>query len=213
MQKNCYRCGRPVNEKAPFCPACGAPQIRVSQQQEESQDVASENEVGISSEITAAGQPPQVRQEIQWRVFFSAASPLAALTGLLAFLFSPLTVLLVLPLSLRRIIARYRAYHPGSLRSGQGARLGAFMALLSFLAFLIFFLATISLNREPLLARIQEMAARNPDPQVQQAMLWFTTSTGFIVITGFTLFVLLIVFEIVGMVSGALMASPSKNRL
>jgi hypothetical protein len=151
-------------------------------------------------------------QVIQWKVFFSTASPLAALTGFLAFLFSPLTVVLVLPLSLRRIIGRYRPYHPGILNSAQGARLGAFMALLSFAAFLIFFLATISLNRGPLLARIHAVAMQNPDPRIQQELLWFTTNAGFAVITSLVLLFFLIMFEIVGLISGALIASAPKNR-
>jgi hypothetical protein len=202
-----------VDERAVFCPACGAPQIRVPLPSTETQEPALENEVDVSSPASTPSQPAApAREGIQWKVFFSTASPLAALTGFLAFLFSPLTVLVVLPLSLRRIISRYRPYHPGMLRSGQGARLGAFMALLSFAAFLIFFLATLSMNRGPLLARIHELATQNPDPQVQQALLWFTSNTGFIVITGLTLMVFFILFEIVGMISGAIMAPP-KNRV
>lgn len=137
---------------------------------------------------------------------------MAAITGFLAFLFYPIGVLVVFPLSLRRTITRYRTFHAGGLDSRQGAQLGAFMALLSFAAFLIFFLATISVKRAPLLDRIRELAAQNPDPQAQQMMLWFTTNVGFMVITGLTLLVLLSIFVVVGLISGAWIASPSRNR-
>lgn len=149
---------------------------------------------------------------IQWGVFFRTASPLAALTGFLGFLFSPLTVLFVLPLSLRRTIHRYRPYHAGKLSSGQGARLGAFMALLSFVAFLIFFLATISLKREALLKMFQEQAGQYHDPQSQQVLAWLASNQGFAIFTVGALFFALLVFLGIGAISGALMAAPPKKR-
>jgi ABC-type antimicrobial peptide transport system permease subunit len=123
-----------------------------------------------------------------------------------------LALLLVFPLGLRRTLFRYRPYQAGELRSGQSALLGGFMALLSFIAFLIFSVSTISLKREPLLDRLHELAAQNPDPQVQQMMLWFTTNTGFIVIIALTMLIFLVIFLVVGFITGALMSGPSKKR-
>jgi hypothetical protein len=137
---------------------------------------------------------------------------MSALVGFLGFLFLPAALLIVFPLGLRRTILRYRPYQAGELRSGQGAVLGAFMALLSYSAFLIFSISTISLKREPLLARLRELAAQNPDPQAQQMMLWFTTNTGFIVIIAVTMLIFLLIFLGVGFISGALMAGRPKSR-
>jgi hypothetical protein len=85
------------------------------------------------------------------------------------------------------------------------------MALLSFFAFLIFMLPTVLLNRDALLTRIHEMAGQNPDPQAQQMILWFTTNAGFAVLTCLALAIGLIIFLVVGLVSGALM-TPPKNQ-
>jgi hypothetical protein len=60
--------------------------------------------------------------------------------------------------------------------------------------------------------KIREISAQNPDPQVQQAMLWFTTAPGFIVITALTMLFFLVIFLIVGLISGAMMTAPPKKR-
>jgi len=87
------------------------------------------------------------------------------------------------------------------------------MALLSFVVFAVFFLPTVVLGRESLIGRIRDMAGQNPDPQAQQMILWFTTHNGFIVLTGVVMMISLLVFTIVGLVSGALMTAQSRNRL
>jgi len=88
---------------------------------------------------------------IQWNLLFRLASPLAVITGVVSYLVFPVGLLLVLPFSLKRIIARYRPLHTGALLPGRGAAIGAFMALLSFIGFLVFFLATLSLYRAEML--------------------------------------------------------------
>jgi hypothetical protein len=156
--------------------------------------------------------PPPVAPvgQIQWGLFFRTASPLAILTGVMTYIFFPVGFLLVLPFSLKRIIARYRAFHPGALRPAQGAAMGAFMAVLSFVAFLVFFLATLSVNREPVLAKMRTMAAQAPDPQLQQRMLLLASNEGFIALAVFTLFLFLAVFLLVGTLSGAVITRPKK---
>jgi hypothetical protein len=197
-----------VDDKAVYCPACGAAQIRVATPAPESQFPSPETE-SLES-IVDVPYAPTVQSGIQWSVFFRTASPLAALTGFLAWIFFP-TVLVAFPLSFRRTVRQYRPFHPGQLTSGQGARLGAFMALLSFFAFLILLLPTILLGRDVFLARIREMAGQNPDPQAQQMILWFTTNAGFAVLTCLVFAIFLAIFVVVGLVSGAVM-TPPKNQ-
>jgi hypothetical protein len=199
-----------VDDKAVFCPACGAAQIRVTTPETRSQFPYAESDAESLESIGGVHHAPATHGGIQWRVFFRTASPFAALTGFLGWLFFP-AVLVVFPLSFRRTVRQYRPFHSGQLTSGQGARLGAFMALLSFFAFLIFMLPTVLLNRDALLTRIHEMAGQNPDPQAQQMILWFTTNAGFAVLTCLALAIGLIIFLVVGLVSGALM-TPPKNQ-
>jgi hypothetical protein len=213
VQRNCYRCEKPVEETAVFCPACGAPQIRVPQPAAEIHNAASEDQPGGASALDSAVPPPApIREGIHWKTFFSMASPLAALTGFLACLFSPFVVVIALPLSLRRVTAKYLRVHPGLLRSGQGAGMGAFMALLSFLAFLIFFLPTVSLNRDALLKPFRDQAARNPDPQTQQLLSWATSAQGFPLVVIWVCIFILLLFIVVGLISGAMIASSPRNR-
>ena len=167
-----------------------------------------------AADASSSSPPPAPAQpgRIQWNLFFRMASPLAALTGFLACLVFPIAMLLVFPLSLRRVIHRYRPYG-GPVGPGQGAWMGAFMGLLSFASFLIFALPTISLNHGAMLDKARERAAQNPDPQTQQAMLWFTTEPGFIVAVVFAMFIFFLIFVAIGAISGALLAARPKNRL
>jgi hypothetical protein len=159
------------------------------------------------------GTPPPIAPpgRIQWSLFFRAASPLAVVTGVATYLFFPVGLLLVLPLSLKRIIARYRPFHSGAMQPSQGALMGAFMAFLSFASFLVFFLATLSVKREPLFKLFHDLAAQSPDPWTQQMLLWYTTSDGFIALTVWALIFCLALFLIAGAVSGALITRAKKR--
>jgi hypothetical protein len=199
-----------VDDKAVFCPSCGAGQIRVT--------VPDMRPAVADIQTEAAGPPIEVDYSsgagvtgIPWRVFLRIALPFAALTGFISSLFLPV-LLLALPLNLRRVLTQYRLLHAGPLSSGTGARLGAAMALLSFVFFIPFFGLSVYLGRDILITRIRDMAAQNPDPQVQQVLLWWTTKAGFLVASGLMLVFLLLLFLFVGLVSGALMTGESKNR-
>jgi len=162
------------------------------------------------------GAPPpplDLPKRIQWNVLFRLASPLAVVSGVVSALLPPAGLLLVLPLSLKRIIARYKPFHAGVLRMGQGALAGAFTALLSFVAFLVFFLPILSLRRDDIVAWLRDRAAQYPDPQQKQITLWFTTNEGLITYLAFSVVFLLIIFLIVGAVSGAWIARPRKTTL
>jgi energy-converting hydrogenase Eha subunit E len=150
---------------------------------------------------------------IQWNLFFRLASPLAIVTGVAAYLFSPFSLVLILPVCLKRIIARYRPFHSGVLQASQGALMGTFMAVLSFAAFLVFALATVSLQRAPVLDKLRAIAAiaaQNPNPKAQQMALWLPTNEGFIVFVAFAMALALAIFLISGAVSGALIMRTKK---
>src|SRR5215472_14163505 len=99
-----------MDERAPFCPNCGAPQIRVTASdtgQTRSETDAEPFETGTG------GYPPSTQLgAIQWRIFFRTALPLAVLTGLIAAMFFP-AIVVALPLCFRRALSLYRPFHPG----------------------------------------------------------------------------------------------------
>jgi len=220
MQNICYRCGRPVEGQIAFCAACGAPQIRVSRPEqplnvpEEQQDVPSA--LPEQPFPPSGGLAPSAG--IAWKDFIQAATPLAALTGIITVPLALLGLFVLLPANLIWAIARYRRNRPLAIRAGQGARMGAVMGVLSFGFFLACFLATITLwgtqYHEMMIARINEIAARNPDPQAQQMTQWLATPHGLIAFTAMILGTTLLVFLVIGMGSGALAVAlgKAKNR-
>ena len=151
-----------------------------------------------------------------WKRFLRTATPVAILVGMLTIAVRPLGLFLLLPLGIIWTIARYREQRPTRLRGGQGARMGALMAALSFATFLVPFLVDFSLSpakyREQMIASVHEAAAKNPDPQVQQILQWFATPDGLITFAAIALLIILLVFLIIGMGSGALAVAVVKPR-
>ncbi|MGC2695589.1 MAG: hypothetical protein WA738_07340 [Candidatus Angelobacter sp.] len=173
--------------------------------------VSAEHELDRSVEASAFRPPNAVpgRPGIQWGPFFRIASPLAALTGLLAAAVPLLGLFLMLPFSVRRVIFRYRSHHTGQLGRTQGARLGAFAAMLSYFSFLIFFLATISLKRADVIQIVQERMQKNPEPQTQEMIRLLSTNEGFFAFMTLVSLFFLILFLLLGMASGALAVGSS----
>src|ERR1051326_4391497 len=156
-----------MDERTPFCPNCGAPQIRVTASDADQ----ARPEMDKRTQPSASGYLYTTQLgTIQWRIFTRTALPLAALTGFIATTFFP-AILVTLPLCFRRALSQYRPFHPGVLSSREGAKLGACMALLSFVFSLAFFLPLIVLGHDSLIGRIRDIASQYPDPQSQQMML------------------------------------------
>ena len=147
---------------------------------------------------------------IQWRTYSREALPLAALTGFVAAMFFP-AIIVAFPLSFRRTLSKYRHFHFGVLTAREGARLGAFMALLSFAASLLFYVPMFVLGHDVLVGRIRDMAAQYPGPQAQQ-VLWLTTPSGLVVLSTLVLGFMLFITLLVGLLCGALMTGQSEHR-
>jgi hypothetical protein len=218
MQNICYRCGHPAEGQTAFCAACGAPQIRVSTPSQPS-DVAETPAAGFPSfreSPLSSSQGLAHTTGIAWKDFIRAAVPLAAVTGIITVPLAPLGLFVLLPVNLIWAIARYRRNHPPAIRAGQGARMGALMGVLSFGFFLACFLATITVwrtqYRELMIARINEIAVQNPDPQAQQMLQGLATPHGLIVFTAIGLGTILLIFLVIGMGSGALAIALGRAR-
>jgi len=217
MQNICYRCGHPIEGQITFCPACGAPQIRVSTPTQPAEAAeAPAADFQFQEAPFSSSQGLALTTGIAWQDFIRSAAPLAALTGILTLVLPPLGLFVLLPANLVWAISRYLRRRPTALRSGQGARMGAMMGVLSFGFFLASFFAAISLfwadYRNVMIDRLHEIAAQNPDPQAQQMMQRITTPDGFIVLTAFSLVAVLVIFLIIGMGSGALAIALGRAR-
>lgn len=219
MQSDCHRCGHPIEGQLTFCPACGAPQIRVSRAIATSQEETTASDSGLpapSLPVSALPSELSTTTGIDWKYFLRTAIPLAALTDVLTMTLHPLALFVLLPANLLWAISRYSRHRPIAIRSGQGARMGALMGLLSFTFFLAFFLVSISLQRtqyhDLMVSQIQQISAQNPDPQAQQLLQWFTTPDGLIAFTVFALVTLLLLCLALGSGSGALVGALRKEK-
>jgi hypothetical protein len=219
MQNDCHRCGQPIEGQIAFCPACGAPQIRVSRPVEAAQEETTVADSGLPApSLSVSGLPSGLSTTagIDWKYFLRTAIPLAALTDVLTMTLHPLALFVFLPANLVWAISRYRRHRPIAIGSGQGARMGAMMGLLSFVFFLAFFLLSISVQhaqyRDIMIAQIHQISAQNPDPQAQQMLQWFATPGGLITFTAIALVTILLICLAVGSGSGAVAIALRKER-
>jgi hypothetical protein len=220
MQRDCYRCGNPIEEQIAFCPACGAPQIRVSRPIEPLAEVQDLPEAELTSDQVAAisSTPANLvgRSGIQWKSFARTATPLAALTGIFTVMAPPLGFFFLFPASLIAAIYIYRRTRPAPMRGGQGARMGALMGFLSFIFFMIFLIAIFflkpSIYKASVIDAVQQVAAWNPDQQFQQLQQLVSTPEGLIAFTVVRLAATLVFFLIIGVGSGALAVTLGRPR-
>lgn len=151
---------------------------------------------------------------IEWKKYRRAALPLSFLAGLILAVFAPLG-LLVFVVSLVFLVWRYRREHQGSLRAMQGAKMGAFNGLISFLVATAVDAALFHAEyRQQMMDELHRRFAGNPDPQLQHFVQWAGTNQGFAVLVIFSLVFLLVIFLIVSSFIGAVSVSfsASKNR-
>jgi hypothetical protein len=219
MQSDCHRCGHPIEGHLAFCPACGAPQIRVSRVVEPAQQEITAPDSDLPARFLPASPFPaqlSATTGIDWKYFLRTAIPLAALTDVLTMTLHPLGIFFFLPANLFWAISRYSRHRPIAIGSGQGARMGAMMGLLCFAFFLAYFLVGLSFlhaqYREVMVTQLHQLSAQNPDPQAQQMLQWFTTPDGLIAFTAFALFTLLLLCLALGSGSGALVGALRKRK-
>jgi len=142
--------------------------------------------------------------QIQWRSYRRIAVPLSLLAGI-SIAFVPPIGLLIFFVALTYCVNRYRREHPGPLSTAQGARLGAFNGLISFVVGAALRTALFhAALRQAMLQQVQQRYGGNPDPQIQQFVHWVTTTQGFTIFTVFFLLFLLFIFLIVSSFAGAL---------
>lgn len=220
MERDCYRCRQSMEEQTAFCPACGAPQIRV-RAPEPPTEYQAIPDIDLTPEQIAAVAPPPppgfvIGSGIDWKSFIRTAAPLAALTGLITIAIWPLGFFILFPALLVLAIRTYGRRRPIPVQGSQGARMGALMGFLSFIFFSVFFLLFVLSNlttyREFIVSKVQEAAARNPDPQAQQIVQWLTTTDGVVAMTIMFLVMALILFLVIGTGSGALAVTMGKPK-
>jgi hypothetical protein len=214
VEQLCYRCGAHMDEGVAFCPACGAPQIRVLGMPEEPAPPPASPE---AQPAPYGSPPPPVR--VEW----SQALPGAALAGLavaVGWIVPFASVCLWVLAGGALSVALYRRRRPDSpLTPGAGARLGTVTGLLGFLVFGFAFLLQMALLgqggrfRQAMRQVLEESASRSSDPRSQEALEMLLSPGGMAVVVTLVAVVFLAAFVGFGALGGALGAVLfSKNR-
>ena len=198
-----------------FCPQCNAPQIRVAMAENLAPAPVGPGEAALPL-------PPYFTSPLANRIEWSQALPATALAGLIA------AVLMMTPLRAFGLgmavggslsVVFYRRRNPvANITPGMGARLGMasgalggciFTILLSGFIFIFGFWDQV---REKVIEVIEQTAARNPDPQAQQAIEFFKTQQGMALLVTASLALILMAFVIFSGLGGALGAALLRRR-
>ncbi|HEY6349791.1 MAG TPA: hypothetical protein VI636_10300 [Candidatus Angelobacter sp.] len=127
-------------------------------------------------------------------------------------LFLPLGLLFFVA-SIVFAVGRYGREHQGPLRASQGAKMGAFNGLVSFVVTTT--LATTLFHeeqRQQIMQMLQKQLGSISDPLFQRMVHWMMTSQGYVVLVIFSMLVGLAIFLIVSSFIGAVTVSFSAHR-
>jgi hypothetical protein len=199
-----------VEQGTAFCPQCRAPQIRVAVP-----EIVIPS--GIASDSTVTSLPAYFGAPLTTRIEWSQALPATALAGLITALLmmTPLAYFgfgMLIGGSLSVVFYRRRV-PVANVTPGMGARLGMvsgilgggiFAALLSVGTTLFHAWDNV---RAKLIEVVEQTAARNPDPQTQQALEFFKSPDGIVLLLTTALIGALIAFVIFSGLGGALGAA------
>ncbi len=224
MEHPCYKCQTSIDESLPFCPHCGAPQIRVSTPDEDTShpDLPGVPNPQILPASWTIGAPPSHPQAIQW----DAAWKGAFLAGLIAAVLSAAPVislgccLWMLGCGALAVFLYQRRIPGAYVTTGMGMRIGALAGAIGFVAstaWSVFrFTADSGEFRSTLQEQMQKSIASNPDPRAQDIMRQIleklNTPEGLATFFVFMLVLMAIVFVIFSAAGGALGASMFARR-
>ena len=210
-----------IEDGTPFCPHCGAPQIRV-QVPEEVQPADTPAFVpGTPAEMQPPAQPvpltampfPPQTSGFNWREAFPSIAIAGVLTGLASFL--PLGVLWTVAGGFFAVFLYRRKHFGWPLTSGTGAKVGAVTGLIGYIIFSIVaavdFTRPNSAMRQMLTQALQQAASRNNDPAVQDMYHKMNSPEGMAFLVVAMMIVLFVFFLGLGAAGGAMGASLTRR--
>jgi hypothetical protein len=212
MDHQCYKCGQNIEDGKPFCPQCGAPQIRVAIAEAAVGPAHGGNiaapDLGRELSLEASGVP--ATSLARWSQAQPAALAAGAALLLMLLRLNPFVAALGTGF-LAVVFARGRS--AGGIRTMAGAKLGALSGLLFF--GMLTFLETLAVAvlhkgaevRGQLIDKIQQAAARYPGPEVQPFLDFAKSPSGLAFLLGASLIFGFVAFIALGAIGGALGAS------
>ncbi|HEY4899407.1 MAG TPA: hypothetical protein VIH91_01180 [Terriglobales bacterium] len=229
MDHPCYKCATSIDETLPFCPHCGAPQIRVASPDEDAPPEAPQYSGDATPRLVTpaswpTGSPANLSQPaaIQWELAWKGA----LLSGLGAAVLTAMPVMglgccLWLLGAGALAVWLYQRRVPGTLvTSGMGMRIGAVSGAVGYVATTIWSVFRFASNSQEFRTAMQEQMdkslAANPDPRAQEIMRQFmgnlNTPQGLATFFVLILAIMAVVFVIFSAAGGALGASMFARR-
>jgi hypothetical protein len=224
VEHPCYKCQTSIDETLPFCPHCGAPQIRVaSGEQETGQPRAqSADTPQMAAPSSWAPVPAYHPLAVQW----DAAWRGAILSGLIAAVLSAIPVvslgccLWLLGAGALSVFLYQRRMPAAFLTPAMGMRIGAVSGLVGFVASTFWLVFEFSKNSREFQAAMQEQMEKsigtNPDPRAQDIMRQFmnnlNTPRGLATFFVLLLVIVAVAFVVFSAAGGALGAAMFARR-
>jgi hypothetical protein len=220
VEHPCQNCGSPVDNTSPFCPSCGASQIRflrpdsaphavkverVTLHAPQTRGLDLETSVGLPPEVASADGPHALPSAIR-------AGAIAAVLSAVPFAF-----ILALPLGGFLAVLLYRRRNWGRQPTpAAGFRLGALTGAIGFAIYVVVaaFATLISHAsrddlKQKMLESIRAAELRNPDPQVSPMFEYLKHHLALMMISG--LLFMCVIFVLLAGVGGALEASLKRR--
>ena len=229
MEHICYKCATLIEETLPFCPHCGAPQIRVASPDDDTSQMTppffTDGTPQVASPASwapaASAHIPQAAS-IQWELAWKGA----LLSGLAAGVLSNAPVLglgccLWLLGAGALAVWLYQRRVPGTfVTPGMGMRIGAVSGAIGYVAATILMALSFAFNSQEIRSAMQKQLdkslAANPDPRAQEIMRQFmgnlNTPQGLATFFVLIMAIMAVVFVIFSAAGGALGASLFARR-
>jgi hypothetical protein len=218
----CYKCQTSLDEALPFCPHCGAPQIRVTAPDDEPSHPLDVPTPYVSPQTWSSAPLAYHPHAIQWEVALKGA----LLSGLIAAVLSSAPYISMgccLWLLGAGVLAvwLYQRRIPGAfVTPGMGMRIGAVSGAIGFVATTIWSVFRFAKDsgefRTAMAEQLEKSIASNPDPRAQEIMRQFmanlNTPEGLATFFVLMMIITAIVFVVFGAAGGALGASMFARR-
>ncbi len=190
MDHPCHKCGHSIEDGKAFCAQCGAPQIRVATPEPAvplgTESVSSSSPPVFSMDPPSASplRTPTLRSGVAWSPGIRACA-MASLISIAVMSFRLIAPLLALSgAGILAVTFYYRRNSGPRLNARTGAQLGAATGLISSgisAVFFAIFMAVMQAGgeiRQEMMDRLQQLASRSNDPQVQATLDLLKTPEG-----------------------------------
>lgn len=213
-----------MEDGIPFCPQCGAPQIRVMTAAQPP-PILSPSGQGIGAPRLPSPVPLAELGKVTWSRAWRAANLAAGLGALAALLVAVVTGLPQLGFfvwmlggGMLVVIIYRRRQHLQQISAGMGARLGAMAGLMGFVIFgLLSLVQILSLRgsgqlRAALEQALKTSAERSGNPEAQQMLQQFLTPEGMRLLIALGILLMLVLFVAASSLGGAIAATALSKR-